>query len=515
VYSLEKEAENLKKVEDRLQHQQARLEEQSNRIIRKTNDLADAKKSLEKEMHNLELFGAAMEETIAIQKKEIEEKEENFKNFFDTIDDFLFVLDPSGTIIKMNQTAINRLGYPEEELIGKKIFNLYPDKTWDEADNIVQDIIEENTKYCTLPFVTSSGEFIPVDIRMFHGKWSGRQALFVVSKNLKEIRASQEKFVKIFQDNPALIFICTVCDGKFIEVNNTFLKTLGYHKHEVIGKTLSQLKLFKDNRDRSTFKKAIKNQEIIKTIDVGLLTQKGAIRYCTASSEIITLDAQACLLTVMNDMTEGRKFEEVSARSKNKAEAGNQQLTKNFRQATQGSQQGEVTSRGISELPIGRNDYLDKPLLEGDMKIILEEHLNPNAELEEESVSSGDSTVPVRLQRLQEISSGDSDFERELIDSFIFNNEQHVTALDEALREINTNIFEREAHNIKGATSTLGAPKLEKLANELEKIGSRGDLKVAPEALNDLKEEFNRVIDYLKKYLADEISDSDPSSSEE
>ena len=78
VSRLEKEYRKLEEAKHRLQQKQARLEEQNNRIIKKTTALADYKKDLEKEKNNLELFGAALEQTIETQKREIAQKEENF-----------------------------------------------------------------------------------------------------------------------------------------------------------------------------------------------------------------------------------------------------------------------------------------------------------------------------------------------------------------------------------------------------------------------------------------------------
>ncbi len=46
---------------------------------------------------------------------------QNYETFFDTIDEFLYVLDEQGNIIHTNDTVKNRLGYTEEELIGKGV----------------------------------------------------------------------------------------------------------------------------------------------------------------------------------------------------------------------------------------------------------------------------------------------------------------------------------------------------------------------------------------------------------
>jgi PAS domain S-box-containing protein len=44
---------------------------------------------------------------------------QNYETFFNTIDDFLFILDVKGNILHTNATVIKRLGYTREELLGE------------------------------------------------------------------------------------------------------------------------------------------------------------------------------------------------------------------------------------------------------------------------------------------------------------------------------------------------------------------------------------------------------------
>lgn len=56
----------------------------------------------------------------------LEENEVNFRSFFDTIDDFLFVLDGDGAIVRVNRVVVERLGYPEATLVGKGVLAVHP-----------------------------------------------------------------------------------------------------------------------------------------------------------------------------------------------------------------------------------------------------------------------------------------------------------------------------------------------------------------------------------------------------
>ena len=55
------------------------------------------------------------------------------------------------------------------------------------------------------------------------------------------LRESEEKFSAAFHSSAALMAISTKQDGKLIDVNETFLETLGFSRDEVIGKRVVDL----------------------------------------------------------------------------------------------------------------------------------------------------------------------------------------------------------------------------------------------------------------------------------
>jgi PAS domain-containing protein len=55
------------------------------------------------------------------------------------------------------------------------------------------------------------------------------------------LRASKEKFSKVFEFGPDAISIASLEDGKYLDVNDIFLETTGFQRNEVIGQTSSDL----------------------------------------------------------------------------------------------------------------------------------------------------------------------------------------------------------------------------------------------------------------------------------
>ena len=124
--------------------------------------------------------------------EELRESRENLQTLFDTVNDFLFVLDSQSRIRQVNAEACERLGYLEEELIGKNILMIHPAERRAEARQIIADMLAGLRDCCLVPLETKSGELIPVETRMTPGAWGGEPALFVVSRDISERKRLEE-----------------------------------------------------------------------------------------------------------------------------------------------------------------------------------------------------------------------------------------------------------------------------------------------------------------------------------
>jgi PAS domain S-box-containing protein len=235
---------------------------------------------------------------------------ENFRSFFDLCPDFLFVLDMEGRIILANRTVLNLLRYSEPELKGMSVLVLHPEERREEAGAIVAAMVQGLGDFCSIPLLARDGREIPVETRVVKGMWDGVPCLFGYSRNLSELKRSEEKFRSAFEANAALMAISTIQEGRFIDVNEAFLETLGYSREEVIGKTSSQLGMFEDPDARQEMidmvaqNKSVRNQEVI-------IRGAGGRRVSGLFSAVPLKGSlsESHLLTVMNDITDRKHAE--------------------------------------------------------------------------------------------------------------------------------------------------------------------------------------------------------------
>ena len=70
-------------------------------------------------------------------------------------------------------------------------------------------------------------------------------------KNSAEaLRASEERFFKVFQSNPTPMTIATIDDGRLIDVNERAIELSGYSREEMIGRTSIEIGLWAYPRER-------------------------------------------------------------------------------------------------------------------------------------------------------------------------------------------------------------------------------------------------------------------------
>jgi len=125
-------------------------------------------------------------------REEVKESEANFHGFFDTIDDFLFVLDGQGAILRVNNTVTQRLGYHEVDLVGQSVLSVHPAERHDEALAIIGDMLAGKVDTCQIPLQTKNGQLIPVETHIVVGRWNGKPALFGASRDVSERHQAEE-----------------------------------------------------------------------------------------------------------------------------------------------------------------------------------------------------------------------------------------------------------------------------------------------------------------------------------
>ncbi len=244
-----------------------------------------------------------------LSEEMLKQTKKNYESFFNTLSELLFILDEQGNILQANKTVYDRLGYSSEELLGQSVLMVHPPDRREEALEIVTKMILGQTKYCPVPVITKSGSLIPVETRVMHGQWDGKPVLFGVTKDISEIKFSEEKFSKVFYVNPSACSLTDMATGKFIEVNNMFYKIFGFDIDEVIGRSITELGIMTQESFTKVMSEA-DDKGNVTNVEVTLKAKNGNDKNVLLSSENITIQDKKYRYTVAHDITELKRFEE-------------------------------------------------------------------------------------------------------------------------------------------------------------------------------------------------------------
>jgi PAS domain S-box-containing protein len=261
-------------------------------------------------------------------EEHLEEREANFRAFFNTIDAFLFVLDLEGSVLSVNRAVVDRLGYSEWELAGESVLKVLPPDRREEGRILFRAIRAGEQDLCLIPMWTRDGEAIPMETRIVPGSWSGMDVLFGIGKDLSLIQASEEKFSKTFALNPSPMALSSLEDGTVLEVNEAFLGTLGYSRNQVIGRTSGELDLYVDPYQRQALLEQVGREGSARAVEALLRTRSGTILLALLSMERVDIGGHLNLVTALVDITERKRAEEALRRAANDLARKNEELAR-------------------------------------------------------------------------------------------------------------------------------------------------------------------------------------------
>jgi len=177
-------------------------------------------------------LGAAIMQ--AHNEKVISEGKINLETLFDTIDDFMFIIDMEGIVIHTNATVRTRMGYSCEELHGRHVLQCHPEEQWDTATANIQGMLAGTADVCLVPLKTHSGALIPVETKITRGLWNNKPVLFGISRDISErvsaeqaLTESEKRYRELIEMLPLPIFE-TDTDGTVTYTNSRSIETFGY-----------------------------------------------------------------------------------------------------------------------------------------------------------------------------------------------------------------------------------------------------------------------------------------------
>lgn len=247
---------------------------------------------------------------IKYKEQFIRENQKNYLRLFNHLDEIIWLLDLNFNILQVNDTVKSFLNYKFSALQGKSIFNFFDTS---DKENLKIELLNtlDNNVYVKAPLIKSDKTLLLAETRIRKSIWNTTEIYFAVSHDISE-RVAEEgkrlkteaKFIKVFDSTPAMMSINTLNEDKYLEVNKSFVTSLGYSKEEIIGKTSKEILLFEENKIRDNYIKQLLETGSLENIEVNVITKNGKKLRVSFIAEKIDFSGEPCVLAVMVNLSD-------------------------------------------------------------------------------------------------------------------------------------------------------------------------------------------------------------------
>ena len=123
------------------------------------------------------------------------------------------------------------------------------------------------------------------------------------------LRESEEKFSKVFYASPIPLSINRVSDGRYVEVNGSFLKLSGFPREEVIGRTAQEMGVWVHPGEREKMMRILREQGSLRDFEGTFRTKSGEVGTALLFRDMIELGGEKYLIGTSLDITERKRME--------------------------------------------------------------------------------------------------------------------------------------------------------------------------------------------------------------
>ncbi len=120
---------------------------------------------------------------------------------------------------------------------------------------------------------------------------------------------SEEEYKNVFQNLPLAMKISCPEQGTIIDVNESFIRLVGYSKSEIIGQTSLDLKLWNKNEDRIRIIQQLKQHQTIKNQELQWRTKSNQLIDVELFGKQINLGGKTQLLLIASDISQRKQAE--------------------------------------------------------------------------------------------------------------------------------------------------------------------------------------------------------------
>ncbi|TMD61150.1 MAG: EAL domain-containing protein [Chloroflexi bacterium] len=237
----------------------------------------------------------------------------------------LFELSPTGsivtrradgTIVDANPAFLAMTGFSRDDMLGKTTVELgfWSEEQW--RRELFADATAERGRNVEMHLRTRSGEERSLLISWDAVELGDDRYIVATGTDLTEhlrseeaLRQSEERFARLFRENPAGLLVSRLSDGVVLDVNEAWLGMTGFGRDETVGKTVVELGLWVEPGSRRALSDRLEREGQIRDYEFKSRVRSGEIREALASFELVEFGGERCVLTSAIDITDRKRAE--------------------------------------------------------------------------------------------------------------------------------------------------------------------------------------------------------------
>lgn len=265
----------------------------------------------------------ALKEVVLVRQRnrieqELRESERQYRVLFEINPHPMWVFaTQSLDIVEANDAAALHYGYSRSEFLTMTILDLQPAEGIPTARRTDRMRAPGRFESEQLKHRKRDGTLIDVEITTHGLSFYGRSAILAQARDITEnlrneekLRQSEERFSRAFRSSPIAITISEKEDGRYLDVNDAFLKMVGFSREEIVGHTSTELNIWAFPEDRARMIRELDQHGGLKAMETIFNSKKGGERKVLLSAEVLQLSGESCVLAITTDVTEAKRLED-------------------------------------------------------------------------------------------------------------------------------------------------------------------------------------------------------------
>ena len=229
------------------------------------------------------------------------------------------VISPDTSIRYISPSFEKLTGFAGAEVIGLKApYPWWPEESREEFESLLMKDMERGSNLIERQLQKKNGERFWVEFNVVSVNHNGTLEYLLLSwVDITErkqaetaLKESEEKFSVTFRSSPEMIAVSNMKEGKYIEVNDSYTRTTGYRREELIGHPVGEINMFVDPEDADKMARLMQEQGKIRNEEYKFRMKSGEIRNWLCSAEVITIGGDPCSIAVATDITERKIMED-------------------------------------------------------------------------------------------------------------------------------------------------------------------------------------------------------------